>query len=272
MARASLLEMGVRRQEGVTPETIAAQRPGGSENPDTSAMGWLAYLIWLNREHAMGRQQPTSRNELRWNEAAIEEMRAALAAEPIIVHLENGDHISVHPKGEYALNRLHVGDIALRWLVERKVALLDAEPNADVLSALELVMEAEQQLVSEFVEIVTHPGSDVPWPSETQWEHEVAAWTRALTPFDLLAIRRAHLEVNMLRINAIAERTKHLAEEKGTTPMAAFHGAMAADMGVQGRVLVRRWSRGELAAMALSKWEVQLRAQAKAEANAPAKT
>lgn len=264
--RCRVLEQAVRRQPNVKPETLAAQRPGGMDNSDTSAMGWLAYHTWLTRMHASGPGQPTA-SRARWDAQAIADLRAALAAEPIHLTLDGGREVAVHPKSEYALNRIVLLSLATEFVTVRKMALLEAPDTADRLDVLKKAIDAEARLQWEFVAIVTHPGPGLPWTDDSQWEHDSPAWIREeVTPFDVVQLVQAHEEVNVKRVHAISERTRHLVQgNSASAPLAAFLGTMSAELAVQPEELTRKWSLGAIFASALAKFEAHDAAQKKAE-------
>lgn len=267
-ARCALLERSVVKLPGVTAEQLAAQRPGGAENPDPSAMGWLAYLQWLSVEFGRGPATPTGA-DLRWDGQAVADMRAALHQEPVWVTLLNGRRVSVHPKGDYAIHRLLLNQVALRWIAERRVALhlvLDEAPTPEVMELMRLAVEAEAQLTAEFVAIITHPTADVPWTDDGVWEHPVPLWMRGeVTSHDLLVLRNAYLEVNLYRLNAIAQRTRLFASGGDPMPLPAFMGVMADELKVRPEELARRYSRGEIFAMSFAKFEAHERAKQRAD-------
>jgi hypothetical protein len=271
-ARCALLETAVHNAQTVTAEQLAAARPGGKDNLDTSAHGWLYYFGALSRWHAQGPTQPTT-NALRWDGAAMEDMRRALHAEPVRLTLESGRPIAVYPKGDYALHRLIVVAIARHYFLARRVALTalpEDEISAGTIELLALATEGEARLKAETVAILTHPGPGVPWTDDGLWEHPIPRWTRdECSPLDVLAIERAHLEVNLLRVNAIADRTKQFVEHGAEPmPMAAFLGVMASELGQQPSDLARHWSIGEVFASSLARFESTERAKAKAESKA----
>ncbi len=271
--RAEVLLRSVARQSNVTPELLAAHRPGGADNPDTSAMGWLSYLCQLHRWHATGPAQPENKRAGRWDAQAIEDLRDAMAAQPIQLRLEDGREVAVYPKGDYALGRIVAGQVALQWATEHRVLLLNLQSEGQTLSAREILslrqaVEFESALTREFVWILTHPGADVPWDDDTTWDHELPDWTRGVTSFDLIAIRRAHLEVNLMRINAIAARTDAIVNGSEAMPLQAFLGVMAADLHIPPREFARRWSLGEIIASNMAKHEATERAHAQARREA----
>lgn len=256
-ARCQLLEQSVRASGHIPAAEIDAVRPGGGQNPDTSAHGWLHFLCNLHRMHERGPAVVSTGGTLRWNPAAMEAVREALAAEPVHLRLASGVEVAVHPKSEYALNRLVVIDRTLQFVVERRIAMEDEEPTPVVLQALRTAVDLQHRLESEFAAIVCAPGADVPaTPDANVWDLPLPPWTHTLEAVDLIAIRRAHLAVNLGRIHEITERSKQYANGAGSSlPVAAFLGVMASELGVQPRDLARRWSLGEVFAQALLKWE-----------------
>lgn len=265
-ARIAVLEPSVQRQENITDAMLSAWRPGGKENPDTSASGMLTYLCQLHRWHATGPEQPSS-SKARWSPQDVADMRAALAAEPVHLKLEDGREVSVHPKSSFALQRLVYTDLALQFVAGARIDVETAEEQvASGLDVLTIALPLQQRLEREWAEIVCHPGPGLPWPETGPWEPELQPWSETLTIFDLLALRKAFLEVNLLRLHALSERTRYLAGREGQSdamPMAAFLGIISGELGVQPREIARNWSLGEVFAQALVKWESHERATQK---------
>lgn len=268
--RAAVLEMAVRNAGHMAGEAIDAIKPGGVDNRDTSAMGWLYYLCMLNR---MIERAPAARaTDLRWDAQAMNDMRASLHAEPVALTLENGRKVSVYPKGEYALHRLCLIEFTLRWVLEYRLAIelkigaMDAsDMPLELIELLGKAIEFQSHLERCFTWIVTHPGADVPF-EENQYELSPPQWTRELTALDRIQMQAAHMEVNLLRINTVAERTKSLAGSGAESmPLAAFLGLISNEMHIQPRTFARSWSMGEAFVQALLKWEAMERASAKAE-------
>lgn len=267
-ARIATLEPTVLRQGNVTSEQLAEWRPGGKENPDPSASGLLTYLCQLHRWHATGPQQPTSSASPRWTPQALDDVRAALAADPVYVTLASGERRGVFPKSQFALHRIAFLDRALAWAAEQRLALeLAHATDAVQLEALQAGIQLQTRLEREFAEIVCHPGPELPWPDGAGWDPPLAPWSATLDPLDLLALRKAFLDVNLLRLHTISERTRALADgDTEAMPLASFLGVMANDLGVQPSVIARQWSLGEVFAQALVKWDANERATAKADA------
>ncbi|HYW30577.1 MAG TPA: hypothetical protein VE869_03645 [Gemmatimonas sp.] len=269
--RARLLELSVRRQSNVKPEDVLAQRPGGVANPDQSAMGWLTYVCWLTRMHATGPQQVGPARP-RWDARAMEDMRAAHHAEPVHLTLQAGRKVAVHPKGDQAMLRLILNQFAMRWVLERRMALQEADPTASIIEALQKALTAESQLTNEFVWILVHPGPGLPWRNDGGWEHQVPGWIGTeVSGYDLIAVRSAHIEVNFARIAGIAERSRQFASTGDESmPLAAFMGVMSDELHVRGQELAERWSWGEIFASSLAKVYASQQAKEKAEQRADA--
>lgn len=269
-AYCATMEISVGRQGNVTPEMLAAARPGGSDNPDPSASGALAYLRQLERWHATGPEQPDARTALRWDAQAQADVAAAYAAEPIHVRLVNGHSVSVHPKGDVALRRLGWIDRALQWTIEEREKLEAQPTGAEQMEVLGLALRMETALEREYAEILCHPDAGMPWPDDGQWDHASLPWSEQLTGFDLASLRRAHLDVNLLRLQTITDRSRMLGGGKGEgSPLAAFLGVMAHELKVQPREMARHWSLGEVFAQALLKWESSERSRRESEKSSP---
>lgn len=266
--RCNLLEQSVRAAGSIASEEVDAMKPGGVENRDTSAQGWLQFFAALHRWHAVSAVKHVAANRVgRWDAQQMADAQQSLAAAPLPVTLESVTGKSVYPKSEYACNRIVYLDIAIRYVVIRRLALIEEDDQTPAgLETLENAVELESRLVREVVWILTHPGPDVPWPEDGSWEHDPPEWTRSLTPYDIIAVQRAHIEVNLRRINAIAERTRQLADtSEDQMPLAAFLGVMAGELHVQPRELMRRWSLGEVFVQSLVRWESHQRSEEKAE-------
>lgn len=271
-AHAKVLEPSVLQQAGVTVMHLDALRPGGRDNPDTTAMGWYRYVLSLTQLKGADNAVPV--RSARWDGQAMEDLRASLAEEPVFVRFEcDGITRGVYPKSEYAINRIMLIDIALQWLVPRVIAMRGEAAHditANLRESLERGIEAQRALECEFVWIATHPGADVPWPEDGQWEHAAPEWTRACTTYDFIATRTAYIDVNLLRSNSVAERTHAIAGRGDGDAMsfAQFLGIMSADMNIPPSEIARRWSVNMLYAQSSMRWEAQRLAERKAKEQA----
>ena len=271
VARCGMLEQSVRQTGHITPAEIDAVRPGGPQNSDTSAHGWLYFLCVLHRMHERGPAVRTSSGGIKWDSTAMDAVRQALAAEPVFVRLTSGQQVAVHPKSEYALHRLVVIDKALEYVAVQRLRIELEPAGAHTIAAHRAAVDLQHHLEQQFAAIVTHEGADVPPPEGgSVWDLPVPEWANALEPYDILALRRAHLVVNLARINEVSERTRAYAKgDSGALPIAAFLGLMATELQVQPRELTRRWSLGEVFAQALLKWEADERTKAEHASKTP---
>jgi hypothetical protein len=266
--RCALLERSVLKQSTTSPEKLAAQRPGGAENPDTSAMGWLSYLQWLSTEFGRGPMVPQS-TSLRWSAQASDDLRTALAAEPITLQLESGREVAVHPKSLHALSRVAHGQLCLEWLIAHRVAVEDApDPTAAHLALHRQAVDAEAVLVAEFVWIATHPGPGLPW-DDNEGPTLPPAWTRdEITPGDVLRLQAAFAEVNLARVSTLSARVRALigGGASDAAPLASFLGIVASEHGVRPEEIARTWSVAGAFAATLARLEVTERARIDADA------
>lgn len=266
------LERGLLHDPGFAA-LRAGKSPGSAKNPGTDGGAWLSYYGQLHRLHAGGVVAPSM--ELpRWSEQDAQDLQAALYEKPVHVPMADGTTRPVYPKGNYAMDRVSMLDAELRWVVPRRVAieatlLQDVEPTPEALEALARFQEHQHRLEREFLWIVTHPGSDVPWPDDGQREHMPPAWTRVYDGHDLILARAAYIEVSYSRQRAIVART-HAFAGAGAETMSpdAFAAIMASEAGIPTSQFAHEWSHGMASATAFYKWESLQKAEAKARAAA----
>lgn len=282
--RALLLERSVLKLPGVTPELLQAQRPGGVANRDASAMGWLTYLNWLHGmrgvalpgQSARGHAAATS--PTRWSPQVVDDLRRAFAAEPIFLTLESGLQVGVYPKGLVAASRIVRNQLVLEWLETQRAALFAIEPTTpEILEAIDYANACEARLRSEWLWCIATPGPRLPWDVSASAllgmrEGDTAPlappeYHDALTQRDVIAVHRAFIEVNYLRLATLSERMQSNADRRETesAPLAHFLGVIAGEHGVQAEIMAHDWSIGAAFASALS------RAESTAEATRRAK-
>jgi hypothetical protein len=244
---------GSLRARGETDTELDAYAPGGAQNqvadPLGAALHWyallrgrLAFLEWKqNEERAHG-------------EAAL---AAALTNAPAPVTLADGVARAVYPKGYHALKWCDAIDRALQDVTARALDLAD-EPEVRTLAPL-----TESLTVRLWAWTLTHPDPDVPF-DEGQ-PAEPPAWTRALTPEDLVALLRAHMQVNRTRIQQIAALFPAEREAQSRLSLAGFLGTIAQELGHRPTDVLRRWSLGEAFAQAVVAAESAREARARAE-------
>lgn len=271
VARCQMLEQSVRSSGHISTMEIDAVRPGGPDNSDTSAHGWLYFLCVLHRMHERGPAVRTPSGSMKWDAQSMDAVRAALAAEPMAVRLTSGLQVNVHPKGEHALHRLVMLDKAMEYVASQRLRIEQQPGSPTTITALGSAVELQFHLERQFAAILTHEGAGIPRAmAGSAWDVEVPEWTATVEPYDILAMRRAHLMVNLARINEVSERTRAYAKgEGGALPIAAFLGLMATELHVQPRELSRNWSLGEVFAQALLKWEADERTKAEHKQKTP---
>lgn len=265
-SRCASLITDIANQPEVSDEEHAANKPGGPANPATNAQGWLWYLCWLHRKQAGSPLNAVKPTLPPWSDSDRRDLRDMLEENPVYVPLANGETKAVYPKGEYAADRIGFIDAALAFVVPRIDALKEAEPSAEQLEGLQRAIEHRAQLHREFIWIVTHPGADVPWDDDGQWDHVPPPETRNYDGFDIDQFFSAYLEVNFRRLTVVSERTRAYKKRGDGESMTAetFMGVMAGELGISPRELSRKWSKGMLFAYAFTKWEVNEQAEARA--------
>lgn len=254
-----VFEMAVLLRPEVTPASLNAIRPPA----DASGHQWLDYLVQLAQMR--GTVAMIQGALPRFTEQDAEDLRDALSEAPCYVPMSDGETRGCYPKSDFAMRRIEYIDAALQYIVPRRVMLEAAECTPAMLEALDAANEAQSQLEREFLWIATHPAPDVPWDDDGQWEHDTPAWTREAGGYDLQLVRAAYIEVNYRRLNALAERTHAMKGQGDTMSPEAFNGVMASELGIAPRELSRKWSRCALYAMAFTKWEAHMRAEARAK-------
>lgn len=257
---------------GADEDEIASYWPGGTENPDRGRGGWIfcyANLVGLLRVADL--QQAVAPAEL---DAAVAE---ALAAQPRTVLLSSGEVRTVYPKSYHALRWLDALDRSLLDAAELAAQLEAAGADAAALDAAKVASLRpllESLAVRLWAWILTERGTDGPagLPFDENDTPDPPDWTRQLTPDDLLAIARAHIEVNAARLRRIS--VGYPGDTRGATrlSLAGFLGSSAQELGVRPQELLRRWSLGEVFAQAVTAAQAAREArehaheQAKAEA------
>lgn len=242
------------------PDTaLAAWAPGGAENTGDDALGQV--IVW----YSLLRARLTF---LDWR-AAEEEGRgesalaAALTNAPEPIKLSDGVARAVYPKSYHALKWCDSLDRALQDVVAKAMDM-DADLDVRALAPLN-----ESLSVRLWAWILTHPDPDVPF-DEGQ-PAEPPAWTRALSPDDLLVLLNAHLQVNRVRIARIAALFPPEREAESRLSLAGFLGTVAQELGKRPIELLRQWSVGEAFAQAVVAAQSAREAHQQAERDARAK-
>lgn len=269
-------ERMVLQQPGITIEMVDYARPGAGGNPYSAndPLGWLDFYRQLVFWYAQGPTQPAA-NAFRWSESEMDDLTKALAEEPVYFTLhaadENGAHrkVGIFPKGKYAQDRIKIAEMILDMILPHRL-YYEKNPTIENAQRLSELVELQASLMQELVWILTHPGADVPWPDDGQWEHAAPAWIRALTDVDFLVIAKANHEVNVLRPNALATRSYSMTghnQKSSDMTYVEFLGVIAAETGIPARTLMRQRSTGAIYAQSLMKLIASHEAEERAKNN-----
>lgn len=234
--RASLL-----RRRTATAEEIADYWPGGKVNTEPDPLGkWI--FCYGNLVGFLRRRDPAE--EDRKANAALD---LALANAPVMVTCSDGSTRAVYPKSFHALRFLDVLDRSVNDLVSA-VAEYGGDPEA--LKALMVFPVLESTAVRLWAWILTSEGPTLPFDEHAT--PESPAWTKALAPEDILAIAKAHIEVNATRLKIISEAFPADGAHGSRLSLSGFLGTASQEMGVQPSRLLREWSLGEVFAQSIS--------------------
>ncbi len=248
---------------GATQESLAHLEPGGRDNPDPE--GYLRWYALLNQEWRADQDRQDAVRGEDGQEDAEQLALAMLARLPVPVQLSapvNGLHVvEVHPKGLTALMALRTHDEWLERLAQTRNWLADSTDPKTMARLGDIDAEMTRQ-VRLLVEAVCHPGPRLPWDVVPD---APAEWTADLSSVDVLRIRSAHLELNLLRFDAL----KKLAPtEAGNKPAqwSTIVSSASVNMGIAPSVLMGDWTVGELLTAFRLSGEAQRKAQEKARA------
>lgn len=227
VANCEVLEAELVRRRHVVQAAVDAQRPGGAENPDESALGWLTFNRWLHRTHATAGRASAPSTE---NDDALERtLAAALTDKPCPVECSDGETRFVYPKSYDTLRFLDQLDVELRVITAEWAVARESASSAD--AAIEsLAPRMEATVVRLWAWILADSRAELPF-AENEPLPELPDWTRRLTPEDLVSILRAHLEVNARRTQVIASAFPPDPDDRGGSrlTLAGFLGSIAAE-------------------------------------------
>lgn len=246
------------RARGESDADLDALSPGGSRNQISDPFGaklhWYALL--------QGRLAFVDWKEEDDRRRAEQALAAALSNEPVALTLEHGLLVAVYPKSYHALAWCDALDRSLTDVTEKAVALEDAE----VATFVPLVRSLAARL---WVWILTcrEPGL----PFDEGAPPEPPAWTMQLTAEDLLAVLRAHVQVNRERIALVATLFPADREAASRLSLSGFLGTIAQDLGHRPSDVLRRWSLGEAFAQAVVAAQSAREARKRAEDEAAAR-
>lgn len=264
-ADAAVLESVVLQYRYATREELTPYRPGGAENPDKGAQGWLRYFIKLHRYHAQSeRVGPQTVNPL--GEA---ERMAMLRGKPATVELialtEDGSpaRLNIYPKSLAALTDCAQRDAVLGWLAKQYEKVGD---DATVKG-----LECKARLMDEMLYqhrvlcwVVCSPGAGLPF-AESEYRPVVPAPFDALDTMDVYHIIQTHQKVNALRLQALSNLYDVGPKDAARPSWAVFVANVAHEMHLRPETLLKDWSLGEV--LAQHALVVKARKDAEAEAS-----
>lgn len=128
---------------------------------------------------------------------SLEEIRTAtLQSKPLVVRLDDGTTVDVHPKSYNAIIMIRALDYTMSWLLESADEIAaKATPHAPDL--LPRIFERIGFIQNRILEIIVHPGPGYDAKHvETPREFEYS-------PLDVLTLQRAYNSVNVLRMMAL---------------------------------------------------------------------
>jgi hypothetical protein len=238
VATCDRLEQDLLRRKLVVVDAIDAQRPGASENPDDAHFGWLAFHNWLLRTHAAGQRSESRASTSSERAAAEAALSASLADAPEAVTLASGDVVHVHPLSLWALQWLDLLSVQAGISLEHVLAARELQTPEDI-AVLHIAPLAQAMPLRLWAWVVCSKGPALPFDDETELL-EPPAWTKELMPEDLLALFRAHRNVNGTRINLVSSYLAPDPADPQRGPalsVAGFIGSVAGEGGDPGAAL-----------------------------------
>lgn len=249
-----------------SPEELAAYWPGGVENKIAGRGGWYYCLTQYGR--MLGRLERV--------EGADQEVaeQAALDASqelPLSVTLQDPDAesqprtFSVYPKSYEVIAFGDELDVAIRWLLARAEALIQADDPVSVLAgqdALHRVTTIHQLMCW----IACSPGCGAPYPIE-QPPPQVPEPYHSLSPLDVVRILAAYVGVNRTRVALSVSLLRSTGEESKRVQWSVLAAGAAKNMNQPIEQLLKHRSFGAWVAqfVLVSRAEIEQAERANAE-------
>lgn len=252
---------------GVSADRLDAGWPGTAEGRDPEALdSWIQCYVEL-RVLLAERERDRAADDAVIAGVVAESLANAPHPVPLSVGVRK-----IYPKSYHALRWLDCLDWTLRDVAQRAAALAaQAEDDPGVLEARALAPLVESRAVRLWAWVLTHEGTGLPFDDVTADQAEPPAWTRKLTPEDLLRLAEGHVQVHARRLKVLSEAFPgDPASNESRLPLAGFLGTQASELGVRPMELLRSWSLGEAFASAITSAQAAREARAAAEAKAGA--
>jgi len=253
-AQCLALEPVVLRAQLATAEELTAHKPGGSGNPQGGALGWLRYLIVLQRRHSVlerGKAGRSSKQDA--------DLTQILAGEPEFLILSDTSpdgkrqQLAVHPKSARALLELHKIDRRLAHLAGHLQMLRDGEQNTATLALTERTLDAIAYYTGLCLWALNTPGPKLPWGrAPLTPDLAVSEQYLDIAPIDIHRFAALHQHVNNGRLQALEGVTGALGgvPDGGRPSFSIFMGVTAMELGVSAEQLFDEWSLGSVFASA----------------------
>lgn len=260
-------------QRLASPEDLDPYRPGGADNSATGWQGWLRFYAKLHRLHAIKAEAPATAPVLVADAVAKDRLRlAALNEEPVVVETASSGPRRVSPKSKWALDEVAECERRIGFLSAHRDRLDDAEQTGeslDLMRRLDLELGYQLALIAW---IATTDGPGMPYDPHGAILPVIPGEVLDLSPLDLLAIQRAFVEANLLRLMVLREQTK--APKPGDAPpmWSGFYAGRAHESGIAARTLYRDRSLAGLVAESAITAQEQEKARQDAERERSATT
>lgn len=255
---------GLLARRVATEAQIRAVWPGGAENADTSARGWV--VCYGKLSILAGRHAERAETRVTQRVTERQALLDAMADVPELVQLTARDAegnprtVLVYPKGNVALLEVHQRNRVLARMIDDAAVLEQSQDAAD----LDVLFRAQDEIV--YLQrllcwIATTEGPRLPYPERTA-RPVIPEEFSDLSAFDYYAIADALMRVNVLRLSAL-----HDAQRAERAPdWSVFFATLSAELGVPSATLMRDQSLASVIATAAERARGQDEATKRAEA------
>lgn len=261
--RCELLERNVLRQKLATEAELAAHRPGGEQNTDTEAEGWLRWNDVLNRHHAKVQfhqfeETARARADRILADALLEVPRNIQLIQP---STPGGipPTISVHPKSAAAITRIgaHDDQVALcAWALDH----IREHQEPETLELLPQFTEEMNYHAAVILWIVTHPGPGLPFP-RLEYQPDVPQRFFDMDAVDGHRLLGAYQDIHRVRMLAVEDLFASESTDHRRASWATFFAVASAEFKESPQDLMENRS----LASVVVQFQLQARNQAQAQ-------
>jgi hypothetical protein len=240
---------------------LDARRPGASATyPRTTPQDWMLYALWLSR--ACGAGDETIRRR-----PLTQVVHEALAETPAGVTLRSGLRVEIYAKSLDTLLFCEALDADLAAVHDQLCAAIVAAAGEDGHLAVARFLERLNTRLAFrlYCWILSAPGPGIPF-SEHDADPAIPSWTATLHAEDVAALYRAHQQVNRDDLAFIAAQfPPEVSAAKSRLPLSGFLGAMAHEMNLAAREVMRNFTVRGLFAQAIVAAETHRAARARVQ-------